>query len=564
MIRSVLKLFVVGVIVGIAAMATGSFFTVPTALATDSVSSLQVLVEEQATGFTFSVFQGKDVMAVRVEVLSLGGRKIYDSGWVAERVVAWPMVNSAGRPLANGVYLYAVSSRDRAGRTQRKLGKLSLGPRLEPSLSVPGIGGLVEVQPAAGLGNKFKEVTGTLDGVANWRLVHNGTILLFVQDNSSNPGGIGDLGVKGVLGVGTTNPSAQVHAVSRGKNRAGEFDIVNDSNSQPALFASTAGTGRAGEFDIFNGSNNDIALFASTDGKGTAVVFEILNSDNGNPVLEATTKGAGPAFFGFTSGLGKAAEFESTNPDDLEAALDVSSSGSASSLSSVAHGRGIAGEFRNDDSKNNIVALLVSTNGTGGAASFSGNSHTSATLQVSNLEGQAAHFLGNVDINGTLTKSSGSFKIDHPLDPANKYLYHSFVESPDMKNIYDGTVTLDAQGEAWVELPNWFEALNKDFRYQLTAIGAPGPNLYIAEEIKSNKFKIAGGKPGMEVSWQVTGIRKDPYANDHRIQVEEQKPEAERGYYLYPQGYGQPANKSIGCAQHTKSTPQCKQEQAVK
>ena len=122
--------------------------------------------------------------------------------------------------------------------------------------------------------------------------------------------------------------------------------------------------------------------------------------------------------------------------------------------------------------------------------------------------GLAAYLEGNVRILGNLHKSGGSFKIDHPLDPANKYLYHSFVESPDMKNVYDGVVMLDNKGEAEIDLPDWFGALNKDFRYQLTAIGAPGPNLYIAEKISdtttssnknSSRFKIAGGTSGMEV-----------------------------------------------------------------
>ena len=39
----------------------------------------------------------------------------------------------------------------------------------------------------------------------------------------------------------------------------------------------------------------------------------------------------------------------------------------------------------------------------------------------------------------------------------------------------------------------------------------------------------------MKVSWQVTGIRKDPSANAHRIRVEEDKPAKERGYYTYPE-----------------------------
>ena len=128
-----------------------------------------------------------------------------------------------------------------------------------------------------------------------------------------------------------------------------------------------------------------------------------------------------------------------------------------------------------------------------------------------------------------------------------------------MKNVYDGVVVLDDNGEAVIDLPDWFAALNKDFRYQLTAIGAPGPNLYIAEEIFSNStttdysdssnnnssFKIAGDTSGMKVSWQVTGIRKDPWANANRIEVEQDKPDKERGYYLHPDVYGQPEEKGI-------------------
>lgn len=145
----------------------------------------------------------------------------------------------------------------------------------------------------------------------------------------------------------------------------------------------------------------------------------------------------------------------------------------------------------------------------------------------------AGYFAGDVNVVGTISKSGGGFKIDHPLDPANKYLHHSFVESPDMMNVYNGNVTLDGNGEAVVELPEWFEALNRDFRYQLTAIGAPAPGLYIAEEVSGNQFKIGGGPAAVRVSWQVTGIRKDPFAEANRIPVEEPKSGNEKGTVLH-------------------------------
>ena len=144
----------------------------------------------------------------------------------------------------------------------------------------------------------------------------------------------------------------------------------------------------------------------------------------------------------------------------------------------------------------------------------------------------AGYFQGNTHVTGILSKGGGAFKIDHPLDPANKYLQHSFVESPDMMNIYNGNVTTDENGNAVVTLPEWFEALNKDFRYQLTVIGQFAQAI-VSEKVKGNRFAIKTDKPGVEVSWQVTGIRKDKFAEDNRIKVEEDKLPAARGKCLY-------------------------------
>ncbi len=132
-----------------------------------------------------------------------------------------------------------------------------------------------------------------------------------------------------------------------------------------------------------------------------------------------------------------------------------------------------------------------------------------------------------------------------------------------MKNLYDGVVTLDSYGEAVVELPEWFEALNQDFRYQLTCIGEYAP-VYVAQKIERsrlrNSFKIAGGISGMEVSWQVTGVRCDRWAQANSMAVEEEKSENQRGYYLHPEVYGQSEEKSIEWADNPELMRQMKEE----
>jgi hypothetical protein len=131
---------------------------------------------------------------------------------------------------------------------------------------------------------------------------------------------------------------------------------------------------------------------------------------------------------------------------------------------------------------------------------------------------------GNVHANGTITGAAKNFRIDDPLDPARKYLTHASIESSEMANIYSGNIVLDRRGEAVVDLPEWFEALNGDFRYQLTTIGRAAP-VYIAKEIENHHFKIAGGRAGMKVSWQVTGVRHDAWAQSHPLEVVGEKPQ---------------------------------------
>lgn len=166
-------------------------------------------------------------------------------------------------------------------------------------------------------------------------------------------------------------------------------------------------------------------------------------------------------------------------------------------------------------------------------------------LTGSFLGDYAGYFFGDLETSGFLTKAGGTFKIDHPLDPENKYLYHSFVESPDMMNVYNGNATTDANGIAVISLPSYFEAENIDFKYQLTCIGQFAQAI-VKEEVANNQFTVQTDKPNVKVSWQVTGVRNDKWAQARRVVPEVEKKGAEKGRYLHPELFGQPHSQSIG------------------
>jgi len=157
---------------------------------------------------------------------------------------------------------------------------------------------------------------------------------------------------------------------------------------------------------------------------------------------------------------------------------------------------------------------------------------------------------GNMNVTGSLAKGGGSFKIDHPLDPENKYLYHSFVESPDMMNIYNGNVTTDGNGYATITMPEYFEALNRDFRYQLTIIDeSDDMDVFlwakVVKKVSGNQFTIRSSRGDLEVSWTVTGIRQDAWANKNRIPNSVDKTGDEKGKLLHPEAFGQPASNGV-------------------
>lgn len=148
---------------------------------------------------------------------------------------------------------------------------------------------------------------------------------------------------------------------------------------------------------------------------------------------------------------------------------------------------------------------------------------------------------GNLAATGTKT-----FIIDHPDDPANKALRHFSIESNEVLNVYRGNAAFDANGEAVVMLPDYFDKINRNFSYQLTPVGGFA-QLYVKEKIANNRFVIAGGQSGMEVSWAVYAERNDAYLQQHPDQrnVVIDKREGQKGKYFMPELHGQGADSAI-------------------
>ncbi|MFF2625519.1 hypothetical protein ACFVUN_07070, partial [Kitasatospora griseola] len=199
-------------------------------------------------------------------------------------------------------------------------------------------------------------------------------------------------------------------------------------------------------------------------------------------------------------------------------------------------GAGVSGNSLNGTGVTGNSGLRVGIAATGG--------RTGLTASGADL---GADITGGLRVNGVIVAAgSAQFVIDHPLVPAENTLAHAFVASPERKNVYDGVVTLDDSGAATVTLPDWFDALNQDFRYQLTPIGAPAPGLHVSAEIAGNSFSLAGGPPGGRVSWQVTGVRLDSWAQANPLTPVTAKPPGQLGLFLHPTAFDQPVERGIG------------------
>jgi hypothetical protein len=384
----------------------------------------------------------------------------------------------------------------------------------------------------------------------------------------------------GGVGINTNEPEATLHVVS---NSVGEkivavgtapygadvevygpvvsdfpaYGLHAEANQMNSLLTNTATYGVYGEStnvsqDYPSSSAYGGYFVAQGPGFGAGVYGEGYHtgvwgtpmSPNGTGVYGATSGPNGEAVKGLASDTGDGTAYGGHFTSHTNSGCGVYAEATG------ANGRGVIGEAPNTfgigvsglGGDKGVVATATGEYGIGLWAEVTNDS--SWAILASNqgaYGGGAGQFFGDVEVYGNLTCSGDkNFKIDHPLDPENKYLYHSCVESPDRMNIYNGNAVTDENGYATVTLPAYFETLNRDFRYQLTVIGQFAQAI-VAETIRDDAFVIRTDKPNVEVSWQVTGVRQDAWARTNPMRVEVEKPEPERGTYLCPEGYDMPA-----------------------
>jgi hypothetical protein len=382
-----------------------------------------------------------------------------------------------------------------------------------PGQTFPGV-------PELGVANNFtgnQNVTGSLTALSTDT---EGSVL--GVNDGSGPGVVGLASTVGVQGSSLTNVGVLGFSVTNSNEFIGR--------GKAGVWGDTGGASGGGYYGVLGTADANSAGGFFNNGAYAAVVAE--------------NDGAGPGVHGASYGYSK--------------------TGASSGYYNLTGVWGDTGGPSNSD-----YAAITGTADENFAGIFENNSSLSDTVYMQNdaqssasatvLYTQGGYFGGscNFDVSGNLTCSgtiSGAkkeFKIDDPIDPANKYLVHASVESSELMNIYTGNVLTDANGLATVALPTWFESLNTDFRYQLTTIGQDA-HAWISQKVNGGQFAIRTNAPSVEVSWQITAVRQDPYAKAHPMVAEQEKSAQEKGTYIHPALYGQPLDKQVGAARRPK------------
>ncbi len=397
-------------------------------------------------------------------------------------------------------------------------------------------------------------------------------------------------GDRGVYGVTDNEAGFGVYGQASGGGGAGVFGTNNKgagvwgkaAGNSSGVFGQAEGAGSRG---VRGATNTGVAGVVGEHSGGGYGVLGLSHAAGGQGVRGYSTSGAagvydkalyayGSGVYGWADGSGASGVFGRSergtavwgSSGDATGVRGQSSGVSGRGVHAAAYGTnaiGVHAETLGSESVgvyaasrwHGVLGITSADSGAGviGRAKFVGvqGSTTGTTNGGQGVRGEApnttawaGYFDGKVGARNGYTGATSTFAIDHPLAPADRTLRHSYVAAPEMKNIYDGVVTTSSSGNATVALPAYFEALNRDFRYQLTVVGGLA-QAFVSKEIAGGRFEISTDRPGVKVSWMVTGVRRDAYATKHGLAVEEAKTGADRGRYLHPEEHGQLAAMAV-------------------
>lgn len=371
-------------------------------------------------------------------------------------------------------------------------------------------------------------------------------------DQAYDQGGAG-------FGRAITTDAGAVQINNSGSNTIG-LEVNTSVASSTAVLANVSGSGVGFRAESTSPSNTFAAIQANTNSTGTSnsailgnnsgagygVSGQIPNTATGFAAVYGnnlrSSGGVGVSGQGFNGVSGSSTYNQGFGVfGQNSAAPNITSSFYATAVAGVG-GIGVQGQTQNGQLPG-VFGQNLNNGVTYNNIAVQGSSNTGVGVWGENLDGSFYGVYSNGDLGATGVKT---FKIDHPSDPENKYLVHFSIESDEVLNIYRGNAVFNEAGEAVVELDEYIELINKNFTYQLTTIGGPAP-VFIKEKVSNGRFIISGGVAGMEVSWQLTGERNDPYLQQkpEKRQVIIEKRESEKGRFLMPGLYGKPQNTRI-------------------
>lgn len=351
-----------------------------------------------------------------------------------------------------------------------------------------------------------------------------------VYGDVDSPAGYGVYGTGPQLGVyGLASADSGIGV--RGTNNINTGSAVGVEGSVTSL----SGTGVYGLATGSTGNLNNAGVYGNNTGSGIGVLARSANGTAlwavGTVGIEIVAEASGILAFGEVIGVKGVAQRQAAGSFAIGTdgiAYHPTGIGAMGEMVSIvpvtpSTGYGVYGL----SNRNTDRALIGDTDATSGTPY--------GVFGDSDGAGWALYASGNSGGSGTK-----SFRIDHPLDPANKYLLHYSTESPEPMNFYSGNVVTGADGYAWVTLPNYFSEINRELRYQLTVIDNSDDFVLVkvCEEEKNGRFRIRTNQPRIKVSWRVEALRNDAYVRHFGAPTEVDKPDLECGLYEHPEIYG--------------------------